>query len=147
MLKSKLSLEKSERQRLFELNNAACALYNALLARRQAALAEGQKPEGELEFILSANKSLPVGTAKEILRALKRETARGNYSQRIGRFFPLAFRQGDFLIDRRRLILLLPDRVLVAGIEEDVEARFLEGKLRRIVISQDWETGRFLIWF
>jgi len=147
MLKSKLSLEKGERKKLFELNDEACALYNALLERRQKALAEGRKPKGELEFTLSRNKSLPISTAKEVLRALKREAARGNYSKRIGRFFPLAFRQGDFLIDRGRLILLLPDRVLTIRIEKKIEAKFLAGKLKRIVISQDWKTGKFLIWF
>jgi len=145
MLKSKLSLTKSEQRKFFELNNEACALYNALLERRQEALARGKKPKGEMEFVLAAGKSLPAGTAKEILRALKKETARGNYSRRIGKFFPLAFRRGDFLIDKGRLILLLPDRVLTAKIEQDFEAELLEG-IKRIVISQDWSTKRYLVW-
>jgi len=134
-----LKLTGRERTRLLELNLAACRLYNEILQLRQEALARGDKPSVSRAWVRAHRGSLAESTAIEILNAVRRANAAGNFSRRLPqRFFPLAWRKGDFLIRGTRL-LLSNDRII------PIEANELVEGAKRVVIAQNWQTGEFLL--
>jgi len=70
---------------------------------------------------------------------VRRANIKGNFSRRSSeKFFPLAWREADFVIEDGKLILL-GERVTVLKVEG------LAPGARRVVISQDWKKGLFLL--
>jgi len=141
----KLELSEQQEGALWELNRKAVQLYNSLLSSRQEILAIGEKPREEIKEAVARRGELPKSVAKEILQAMRRATAKGNWARRAeARFWPLIWRKEDFLLieNGQTILLSIGARLLRFNLKRSVREA-----VRRAMISQDWARGTFFLRF